>query len=132
MTSAKIEHVNYFSKVYNQGDIYLRDKADPVFLSGYGTLDITAQATIVSQEGTIISMQNGAVTMAAGEMTLDGTTVETETHWLQESQGQNSLLELSAAGQLLLLNSRFRMETISGGGRQNFSAAAPVLSLIHI
>ena len=127
LTSAKIEHVNYFSKVYNQGDIYLRDKALPVFLSGYGTLDITAQASIVSKEGTIISMQNGAVTMAAGEMTLDGTTVETETHWLQESQGQNSLLELSAAGQLLLLNSRFRMETISGGGRQNFSAAAPVV-----
>ena len=127
LTSAKIEHANYFSKVYNQGDIYLRDTDEPVILPGYGTLDITASATLVSKEGTIISMQNGAVKMAAGGMMLDGTTVETETHWLQDSQGRNSQLSLTAAGQLLLLNSRFNMETVSSGGRQTFTATAPVV-----
>ena len=127
LTSAKIEHANYFTKVYNQGDIYLRDTDEPVILPGYGTLDITASATLVSKEGTIISMQNGAVKMAAGGMMLDGTTVETETHWLQDSQGRNSQLSLTAAGQLLLLNSRFNMETVSSGGRQTFTATAPVV-----
>ncbi|MDB4712641.1 filamentous hemagglutinin N-terminal domain-containing protein [bacterium] len=127
LTSAKIEHANYFSKLYNQGDIYLRDTDEPVILPGYGTLDITASATLVSKEGTLVSMQNGAVKMAAGEMMLDGTTVETETHWLQDSQGRNSQLSLTAAGQLLLLNSRFNMETVSSGGRQTFSATAPVV-----
>ena len=127
LTSAKIEHANYFSKVYNQGDIYLRDTDEPVILPGYGTLDITASATLASKEGTIISMQNGAVNMAAGGMVLDGTTVETETHWLQDSQGRNSQLSLTAAGQLLLLNSRFNMETVSSGGRQTFTATAPVV-----
>ena len=127
LTGATIEHVNYFSKVYNQGDIYLRDKAEPIFLPGYGTLDITAQTTIVSKEGTIVSMQNGSINLAAGGMMLDGTSMETETHWLQDSQGRNSQLSLSAAGQLLLLNSRFNMETVSSDGRQTFTATAPVL-----
>ena len=120
--------MNYFSKVYNQGDIYLRDKAEPVFLTGYGTLDITAQATVVSKEDTIISMQNGAVNIAAGDkLELDGATVEVETHWLQDSQGRNSQLSLSAVGQMLLLNSRFKMETVSSGGRQTFTVTAPVV-----
>ncbi|MCP4826203.1 MAG: hypothetical protein GY892_19130, partial [Shimia sp.] len=125
LTGATIEHANYFSKVYNQGDIYLRDKPEPVFLSGYGTLDITAQATIESKGETIISMQNGAVNMAAGDkLELDGTIVEVETHWLQDSQGRNSQFTLSAV-ELNLLNSRFKMETVSSGGRQTFTATAP-------
>ncbi|MBT3615232.1 MAG: filamentous hemagglutinin N-terminal domain-containing protein [Verrucomicrobia bacterium] len=127
LTSAGIEHANYFSEVYNQGDIYLRDKPEPLFLSGYGTLDITASATLIAKENTVISMQNGAVKLAAAGMMLDGTTIEAETHWLQDSQNRNSELTLWAAGQLLLLNSQFGMETVSGGGRQTFSATAPVV-----
>ena len=127
LTGATIEHANYFSKVYNQGDIYRRDKPEPVFLTGYGTLEITAQATVVSKEDTIISMQNGSINLAAGGIMLDGTSMESETHWLQDSQGRNSQLSLSAAGQLLLLNSRFKMDTVSSGGRQTFTATAPVV-----
>ena len=127
LTSAKIEHVNYFSEVYNQGDIYLRDKPEPVFLSGYGTLDITANATLIAKDNSVISMQNGGVKLAADGVMLDGTTIETETYWLQDSQGRNSQLSLAAEGQLLLLNSRFNMETVSSGGRQTFTATAPVV-----
>jgi hypothetical protein len=119
LTSAKLENANYFSEVYNQGDIYLRDKPEPVFLSGYGMLDITANATLVAKDNTVISMQNGAVKLAAGGIMLNGTTIETETHWLQDSQDRNSQLTLMATGQLLLLNSQFDMETVSGGGRQH-------------
>ena len=127
LTSAKIEHANYFSEVYNQGDIYLRDKPEPVFLSGYGMLGITANATLVAKDNTVISMQNGAVKLAADGIMLNGTTIETETHWLQDSQDRNSQLTLMATGQLLLLNSQFDMETVSGGGRQTFTATAPVV-----
>ncbi len=127
LTTAKIEHANYFSKVYNQGDIYLRDKPEPVFLSGYGTLDITASETLVAKDKTVISMQNGAVKLAAGGMMLSDTAIEAETHWLQDSQDRNSHLTLMAAGQLLLLNSQFEMETVSAVGRQTFSATAPVV-----
>ncbi len=129
LNSATLEHLNYFSEVYNQGDLYLRDKPEPVFLTGYGSFDITANATLVSRGDTIISMQNGEVKMAAGGILLDGATVETETHWLQDSEGRNSQLELRSAGQLLLHNSRFAMETISSDGRQVFSATAPVVQL---
>jgi len=127
LTTAGIEHANYFSEVYNQGDIYLRDKPEPVFLSGYGTLDITASSTLIAKENSVISMQNGAVKLAAGGIMLDGTTIEADTHWLQDSLGRNSEVTLLAAGQLLLLNSQFDMETVSAGGRQTFSATAPVV-----
>ncbi|MDP6795081.1 MAG: filamentous hemagglutinin N-terminal domain-containing protein [Verrucomicrobiota bacterium] len=127
LTAAGIKHVNYFSEVYNQGDIYLRDKPEPVLLSGYGTLDITASATLIAKENTLILMQNGAVKLAAGGVMLDGTTIEAETHWLQDSLGRNSELTLGAAGQLLILNSQFDMETVSASGRQTFSATAPVV-----
>ncbi len=127
LIGATIAHANYFTEIYNQGEIYLRDKPEPVFLSEYGSLDITASQTLVAVADSIISMQNGAVKMAAGGVMLDGVTVESETHWLRDTQERNGQLSLSAAGQLLLLNSQFNMETVSDGGRQTFTATAPVV-----
>ena len=127
MNGARLEHVGYFSEVYNQGARYLRDVDEPVFLSGHGSMSLSAESILVARTGTHIEMHNGALKLGGQEVSLDGISLDSITDW--QADGLDTALGLSVKGgqQLVIANSRLGSHTITGGAHHEFEFEAPVV-----
>ncbi len=127
MNGAKLEHLGYFSEVYNQGARYLRDVEEPVFLSGHGTMTLNAESLLDARTGTHIEMHNGALELGGRVVSLDGISLDSITDW--RGDGSDASLGLSVKGgqQLVIANSRLGSHTISGGAHHDFDFEAPMV-----
>ena len=127
LNGAKLEHTGYFSEVYNQGARYLRDVEEPVFLSGRGTMSLSAENFLVARTGTRIEIHNGALELGGNVISLDGISLDSITDW--EKADADTLLGVSFKGgqELVIANSRLGSHTISSGAHQNFEFEAPMV-----